>query len=388
MHKYLLYRKGVRIADIDQDEVKSGAWRTLSDWIVRERLLLEGAGEREAFTFRFVEMRGYTAGYEGSCYWVSFGARRPYVKRQGHHPNRTRFDVWVYWNPDRWNVLPFTKATLDDDFLVLMQSWKKEEQPHITPRLKGVDGDEDTTTDDIYVDVLQRLQSAHVRLGASITYEEAEHIEEDEEYREIYVPAGEVQVWFMVDDEIKLYEGDRIVLPHSAFDIDDLEEVVFEVEEHHPSPLNWSLSLEERVAQTTDMETLCSLINELADMGCEVSMKKEVSDGAPLVRVLDVEYIDSNDGLDGMASFLSRGKYRIHYIPFPEVGEVEGLLKPDEVETTELPTYMSFWVWYDREAVNYQVDYGDEDALTYYHTYFLPKVRAARANGEIPSLLF
>jgi hypothetical protein len=112
----------VRIADIDQHEVKSGAWRTLSDGIVRERLLLEGPGERQAFTFRFVEMRGYTAGYEGSCSWVSFCACRPYVKKAGHHPNRTRFDVWVYWDQDRWNVLPCTKATLDDDFLVLMQS--------------------------------------------------------------------------------------------------------------------------------------------------------------------------------------------------------------------------------------------------------------------------
>ena len=180
----------------------------------------------------------------------------------------------------------------------------------------------------------------------------------------------------------------KIVLPHSAFDIDDLEEVVFEVEEHHPSPLNWSLSLEARVAQTTGLEALCSLINELADMGCEVSVKQEVKDGAPQVRVLDVEYVNDNDGLDGLASFLSRGKYRIHYLPFPEDGVEEGPLKPDEVKTTELPTYMSFWVWYDREAVCYRVDYGDEDALTYYRTTFLPKVRAARANGEIPSLLF
>ena len=388
MQKYLLYRKGVRMAAIDRDDVKSGAQSALSDWIGRERLLLEGAGEREAFTFRLVEMRGYTAGYEGSCYCVSFSAHRPYAKKVGHHPNRTRFDAWVYWNRDRWNVLPFTKATLDDDFLILMESWKKEEQPHLILPLKGVDDEEGTTTDDIYVEVLQRLQAAQVRLGASIIYEEAEHIEEDEEYREIYVPSGEVQVWFMIEDEIKLYEGNRIVLPHSAFDIDDLEEVDFEVEEHHPSPLDWSLSLKERVAQTTDMETLCSLINELADIGCEVSVKREEKDGAQLVRLLDVEYISDKDGLDGLASLLSRGKYRIHYLLYSEVGEVEGPLNQDEVQVTELPTYMSFWVRYDREAVNYRVDHGDEDALTYYHNNFLPKVRAARANGEIPSLVF
>jgi hypothetical protein len=388
MQKYLLYRKGLRMADIDQDDVKSGAQRALSDWIARERFLLEETGERAAFTFRFVEMRGYKAGYEGSCYWVSFGAHRPYAKKEGHHPNRARFDAWVYWDQDRWNVLPFKKATLDDDFLFLMESWKKEEQPHLIPPLKGMDGEEGTTTDDIYVDVLQRLQAAQVRLGASITYQEAEHIEEDEEYHEIYVPAGEVQVWFMIEDEIKLYEEDRIVLPHSGFVIDDLEEIVFEVEEHHPPPLDWSLSFEERLAQTTDMKTFCSLINELADMGCEVSVKREEKDGAPQVRVLDVEYINNKDGLDGLASFLSRGKYRIHYLPFPEDGEEEGPLKPDEVQTTELPTYMSFWAWFDRGAVCYRVDYGDEDALTYYRTTFLPKVRAARANGEIPSLLF
>ncbi len=68
MQKYLLYRKGLRIADIDQDHVKSDAQRALSDWIVRERLFLDETEEREAFTFRFVEMRGYQAGYEGSCY--------------------------------------------------------------------------------------------------------------------------------------------------------------------------------------------------------------------------------------------------------------------------------------------------------------------------------
>jgi hypothetical protein len=388
MQKYLLYQKGLRMADIDQDDVKSDAQHALSDWIIRERLLLDETEESEAFTFRFVEMRGYTEGYEGSCYWISFWAHRPYVKKEGHSPNRTYFDLWVYWDHDRWNVLPFRKSTLDDDILILMQSWKIEEKPHLSAPLKEKEKNRGTTTDDIYVDVLQRLQKANVRLGASITYEEAEHIEEDEEGNEIYIPAGEVQVLFMIEDEIKLYEQNKIVLPHSAFDIDDLEEVVFEVEEDHPSPLDWSLSLEERMEQTTNLETLCSLINELADMGCEVTMKKENKDGAPLVQVIDVEYINNNDGFDGLTSLLSRGKYKIHYIPLPEEGEEGGLLNLDEIKTTELPTYMSFWVWYNQEAVRYRVDHRDEDALTYYHTSFLPKVRAARANGEIPSLLF
>ncbi len=388
MQKYLLYRKGLRMADIDQDDVKSDAQRALSDWIVRERLLLDETEEREAFIFRFVEMRGYREGYEGSCYWISFYAHRPYVKKEGHSPNRASFDLWVYRDQDRWNVLPFHKSTLDDDILILMQSWKREEQPHLTPPLKEMEANRRTTTDDIYVDVLQRLQTAHVRLGASITYEEAEHIEEDEEYHEIYVPAGEVQVWFMIEDEIKLSEQNKIVLPHSAFNIDDLEEVVFEVEEHHPSPLDVSLSFEERMEQTTHLETLCSLINELADLGCEVTMKQEKKDGAPRVQVLDVEYINNNDGFDGLTRLLSRGKYQIHYLPFPEDGEEEGPLHPDEIKTTELPTYMSFWVWYNREAVRYRVDHREEDALTYYRTSFLPKVRAARANGEIPSLVF
>src|SRR5439155_25284996 len=200
----------------------------------------------------------------------------------------------------------------DDDILILMQSWKREEKPHLIPPLKEKEENWGTTIDDIYVDVLQRLQTAHVRLGASLTYEEAEHIEEDEDGNEIYIPAGEVQVWFMIEDEIKLYEQNKIVLPHSAFDIEDLEEVLFEVEEHHSSPLDLSLSFEERMEQTTNLETLCSLINELADMGCEVSMKKEVKEGAPQVQVLDVEYINNNDGFDGLTSFLSRGKYQIY----------------------------------------------------------------------------
>jgi hypothetical protein len=388
MQKYLLYQKGLRMADIDQKHVKSGARRVLSNWIVRERLMLDETEENEAFTFRFVEMRGYKEGYEGSCYWVSFYAHRPYVKKEGHYPNKTCFDLWVYRDQNRWNVLPFKKSTLDEDILILMQSWKREEKPVLIPPLKEKDEKWGTTTDDIYVDVLQRLQAAHVRLGASLTYEEAEHIEEDEDGNEVYVPTGEVQVWFMIEDEIKLYEGNKIVLPHSAFTIDDLEEVSFEVEEHHPSPLDFSLSFEERMEQTTDLETLCSLINELADMGCGVTIKQENKDDAPQVRVLDVEYINNKEGLDGWASFLSRGKYRIHYVRLPEDGEEEGPLDPDEVQITELPTYMSFWVWYNPGAVCYRVDHGDEDALTYYRTSFLPKMRAARANEEIPSLLF
>jgi hypothetical protein len=384
MQKYLLYRKGLQMADIDQDDVKHGAQRALSDWITHERLLLEETEGHQALTFRFVEMRGYRGGYEGSCYWVSFCARRPYVKKEGYAPRRTCFDLWVYWDQGRWNVLPFNTSTLDDHFLILMQSWKREKKPYLIPPLK--EKNLGTTTDDIYVDVLQRLQRAHVRLGATLTYEEAEHIEEDEDGQEIYVPAGEVQVWFMIEDEIKLYEGDKIVLPHSGFDIEDLEEVGFEVEEHHPSPLDVSLSWEERIAQTTNLETFCSLINELADMGCEVTIKNGYEDEAPQIRVLDVEHINSNEGLDGLTSLLSRGKYRIHYLLLPN--EEEEALNLDEVKTTELPTTLAFWVWYDREAVVYRVNHGDEDALTYYHTSFLPKVRAARANGEIPSLLF
>ena len=60
-----------------------------------------------------------------TCYWVSFSAHRPSTKKEGHHANRRRFDAWVYWNRDRWNVLPFTNVTLDDDLLILMESWKK-----------------------------------------------------------------------------------------------------------------------------------------------------------------------------------------------------------------------------------------------------------------------
>ena len=231
-----------------------------------------------------------------------------------------------------------------------MESWKREAKPHLIPSLKEKEKNRHATTDDIYVDVLQRLQSEHVRLGASLTYEDAEHIEEDEAGKEIYVPAGEVQVWFMIEDEIKLYEGNKIMLPNSAFNIDDLEEVIFEVEEHHPSPLEVSLSFEERIKQTTNLETLCSLINELTDVGCEVTMKKETKDSATQVQVLDVEYINNSDGLDGLASFLSRGKYRIQYLPSSE-DEQEGLFDLDKVRTTELPTYISFWVRYNRKEI-------------------------------------
>jgi len=93
MQKYLLYRKVLRMADIDQDHVKRDAQRALSDWIVHERLFLDETEEREAFTFQFVEMHGYKEGYEGSCYWISFYAHRPCVKKEGHYPTRTHFDL-------------------------------------------------------------------------------------------------------------------------------------------------------------------------------------------------------------------------------------------------------------------------------------------------------
>src|SRR5579859_1940111 len=41
MQKYLLYRKGLQMVDIDQDDVKGDAQRALSDWIDRERLFLD-----------------------------------------------------------------------------------------------------------------------------------------------------------------------------------------------------------------------------------------------------------------------------------------------------------------------------------------------------------
>ena len=83
MQKYLLYRKGLRIADINRDDVKRDAKLALSDWIGRSQLLLDETEGSEALTFRFVEMRGYKEGYEGSCYWISFRAHRPYVKKRG-----------------------------------------------------------------------------------------------------------------------------------------------------------------------------------------------------------------------------------------------------------------------------------------------------------------
>ena len=381
MQKYLLYQKGLRIADLEQSDVKPDARRAFSEWVEHSRLVLRETKEREACTFRFVEMRGYRQGYEGTCYWISFSAHRPYVKKEGHSPRRTHVNLWVYWDHEQWKGLPFGTTTFEEAFSILLQSWKREEQPVHIPTLKE---EGSTTTDDIYVDVLQRLQQAHVRLGASLTYEEAEHIEEDEEGNDLYVPAGDVQVWFKIEDEIKLYAGNTIILPHPAFHIEDMEEIGFEIEEQSPSPFDVSLSMKERMEQTTNVETLCSLINELADMGCEVTIKQESKDGAPYVRVLDVEYLNNKNGLDDIERLLSRGKYRIHYLPLRD----DGFLDPYEVKTTELPTSMSFWVWYNREAVRYRVHHRKEDALTFYQTDFLPKVRAARTHDEIPSFVF
>lgn len=75
------------MADIEQDDVKDDAQKALFDWIAYERLFFDAIEGREIFTFRFVEMRGYKEGYEGSCYWIAFSARRPYIKKEGHYSN-------------------------------------------------------------------------------------------------------------------------------------------------------------------------------------------------------------------------------------------------------------------------------------------------------------
>ena len=385
MRKSLMYGKNVEMVDIDRKHIKDGAQNALENWIAKEKLFIDENHGAENFKYRFIEKKDYKSRYVGFCYWISFSAHRPYIRKEGHSSERSHFDLWVFQDHGHWKIQPFSKTTLDDDFLILLESWKVEEK--LFPQLK--EEGKPTTIDDIFVETLQRLQNkARARLEVHHTYMEPEHIEieEDESYKEIYVPEGEVEEWFFVDEEIKLYERNGLLLPLAPYGVEDLEKVSFGLHVSHPSIWDFDLPIEEWMKKLTDLKELCFLVNELADMGCHVTIRE--GDDSPDMKVYDVEYINRNDELNDSSKRKNQERYKIHYIYLIDQGDGTVTFKPFDVKTAEIPTDLVFWVWFDREDVAERVNHGKEDALTYYRESFLPKMKAARENGEIPSLLF
>ena len=226
-----------------------------------------------------------------------------------------------------------------------------------------------TTTLNIFVDILQRLRDTKAEVGINTTMEMDEWIEEDDEGNEIIFEAGPSEVFFMVEDRIAVDEEQHLVVDDEI--IEDVEDALFEV----------------HASIDTDIKGFCALLNELADAGYGVQTRVGEEDAI----VLDVEYLDEKEGLKDIERFLSRGKFKILYIPFDSKG-----LKVREVYqiAENIPSYHDFYLWYNEEEAHYRLyprstkEETIEDALDYYKSTFIPMVQAARKNGEIPGLIF
>lgn len=229
-----------------------------------------------------------------------------------------------------------------------------------------------TTTLDIFVDILQRLHEAKGEVGINTTMETEEYIEEDDEgNEEVIFEKGPCEVFFMVEAKIAVDEKQNLVVDDQV--IEDVEDALFEAHE----------------SRRTDIKQFCTLITELADAGHGVQTKVGDED----VRVLEIEHIDDNEGLKDLERILSRGRLKIRYVPFDN--EKGSKTKESNYQIAEhIPSYQDFLIWYNEEEACYRlyprgVDETDiEDALEYYKNTFLPKIQAAREYGEIPGLTF
>lgn len=228
-----------------------------------------------------------------------------------------------------------------------------------------------TTTLDIFVDILQRLRSIKAEVEITTTMELDESFIEDEEGNEVLIEAGPCEVSFMIEEKIAVDEQQRLIVDDAT--IEDVEEDALFAS--HASP-------------DTDITTFCALLNELADAGYGV----QTHIGKEDVRVLDIEHINDQEGLTSIEKILSRGRFKILYVPFAPEHEVTG--KEAYQVAENIPSSHDFLLWYNEEEAHYRVyprtpeENLIEDALDYYKTAFVPMIQTARSNGEIPSLIF
>lgn len=218
-----------------------------------------------------------------------------------------------------------------------------------------------TTTLDIFADILQRLIKTGAIVEAIIEVDEQEHLEEDEEGNEVVVEAGTSEIWAMVEKEIEVDKTGLSLLADEDFLVEDVDTAWFGI----------SYSL-----WKTNRKALCALVTELADAGHFVQAKINNEE----VRILELEYLDT-------------GKVRAYYLSL-EDEDKENRRETQAYRTVDdLPLYTMFFVRYDEEEALSRLysppfDEETDDAFEVYRDIFLPRLRAARENGEIPGLLF
>ncbi len=218
-----------------------------------------------------------------------------------------------------------------------------------------------TTTLDIFADILQRLIKADAIVEAIIEVDEEEQIEEDEEGNEVVVEAGTSEIWVMVEKEIEVDKTGLFLLADEDFPVEDVDTAWFGI----------SYSL-----WKTNRKALCALVTEVADAGHFVQANINDED----VRILELEYLDT-------------GKVRAYFLSLEE-GDKEKRKDTQAYRTVDdLSPHTMFFVKYDEEEALSRLyappfDAEVDDAFEVYREIYLPRIRAARENGEIPGLLF
>ncbi|GLV61109.1 hypothetical protein KDH_79260 [Dictyobacter sp. S3.2.2.5] len=222
-----------------------------------------------------------------------------------------------------------------------------------------------TTTLDIFVGILQKLLDAGTIVSVNTTMEFEDYVDEDKD--DAIPGADPSDISFRVWKKIELAAEQRVMVDGRL--IDDIEDVLFEL----------SIS-----PSDCDIERFCKLITELADAGHIVQAKV----GEDEVRILELEA-------------LGAGKLKALYI---FIEDAERSLDVDENqdqdiedtfyhESDELTYLADFYVTYDEEEARFRLyppgfNEDLEDAVDLYQRIFLPRMRAARAYGEVPGLIY
>ena len=196
---------------------------------------------------------------------------------------------------------------------------------------------------------------------AIIEVDEEEHIEEDEEGNEVVVEAGIGEIWAMIEKQIEVDKTGLFLIADEDFPIEDVDTAWFGI-----SYTLWK----------TKGKALCALVTELADAGHFV--QANINDEE--VRILELEHLDT-------------GKVRAYYLSLEGESKEKRSYTQAYRTVDDLSLYTMFFVWYDEEEAQSRLyaphfDAEADDAFEVYREVFLPRIRAARDEGEISGLLF
>ncbi|GCE07726.1 hypothetical protein [Dictyobacter aurantiacus] len=222
-----------------------------------------------------------------------------------------------------------------------------------------------TTTLDIFVGILQKLLDAGTIVSLNTTMEFEGYVDED---KDDAVPGADpsdisLRIW----KKIELAAEQRVMVDGRL--IDDIEDVLFELSVAPPD---------------CDIERFCKLITELADAGHIVQAKV----GEDEVRILELEPLDT-EKLRAIYVFIEDAERSL------DVDENQDQDIEDTFyrESDELSYLTAFYVTYDEEEAHFRLypsNFNEdlEDAVDRYQRIFLPRMRAARAYGEVPGLIY